>query len=196
MNVLDLDIPNADLVVPGSIAGICLVLMALAWLFTRPKPSAEDLHVAEAPPAEPTEVAAEELQAWHQRHGSIVQQWIEHHEAVLKHVSDQGLQLDLMGAELTAGHDRLAGPMRDAITSHPAPPMRAQLSAMVVSGEATLHALKRSEYQSAERQHVTYLQYRDSWLARLRQFSSADTTIRQLQSIAQDAPASDQFRAG
>jgi len=193
MDILDLDIANADFIVPGAIVAICLAFMALAWFLSRPKPTAADLQVIQDAPPEPAKVDAAELQRWHTSHGPSVQRWIEHHESVLKHVSDQGLQLDLMTTDLTAGHDQMAVTMRDAITSHPAPPMRAQLSALVVSGEATLHALKRSEYRDAERQHVTYLSYRDSWLQRLRQFSSTDSDIRHLQTIPEETPSSEQF---
>lgn len=182
------EIPNFDFTVPAAIIGLCALIMLITWWLTRPKPSAQDLPEPEPEAAPPPAVANEELTAWHQHHGATVQAWIENHESVLKRVSDSGLQLDLMNNDLTAGHDRLAGPIRDAITSHPAPPMRAQLSALVVSGEATLHALMRSEYQDAERQHVTYLEYRDQWLHRLRQFSTGDRTIRHLQNIPDQTP--------
>lgn len=114
----------------------------------------------------------EGLAEWHRRHGQTVSAWIENHQSVLGDINASGLQID-MGRrdELLAGHEELAPKMREAIASHPSPVMRAELSAMHVAGEAAVFAVIKSDYETARRQHLVYVQYRDEWIERLRQFS-------------------------
>lgn len=191
------DIPNPDITIPAAVIGFCFFLMALAWFFTRPKPSVWDL-----PQNEPAAVTAgaftqqitvNDLGSWHETHGHTVQKWIENHENVLKLVSGNGLTIDLNN-DLTSRHAELAPRIEAAVASHPAPDMRAQLSALVVASRSTIDALKRSDWGVAERQHVTYLSYRDQWLHRLRQFSSGDTEISKLRSIADTRSTAQDFR--
>ncbi|MDE0216658.1 MAG: hypothetical protein OXN79_08805 [bacterium] len=112
------------------------------------------------------------LAEWHQRHNQTVSAWIENHQRVLGDINASGLQIDMDDRdELLAGHDELAPKMRAAIASHPSPVMRAELSAMHVAGEAAVFAVIKSDYASARRQHLVYVQYRDEWIERLRQFS-------------------------
>ena len=114
----------------------------------------------------------EGLAAWHQLHELTVSAWIENHQKVLGAINASGLQIDLGSRnELMAGHEELAPKMREAIASHPSPVMRAELSAMHVAGEATVFAVIKSDYETARRQHLVYVQYRDEWIERLRQFS-------------------------
>ena len=112
------------------------------------------------------------LAAWHRRHDQTVSAWIENHQSVLGDINASGLQIDLERRdELLAGHEELAPKMREAIASHPSPVMRAELSAMHVAGEAAVFAVFKSDYETARRQHLVYVQYRDEWIERLRQFS-------------------------
>lgn len=112
------------------------------------------------------------LAAWHQLHELTVSAWIENHQKVLGDINASGLQIDLSSrSELMARHEELAPKMREAIASHPSPVMRAELSAMHVAGEATVFAVIKSDYETARRQHLVYVQYRDEWIERLRQFS-------------------------
>lgn len=114
----------------------------------------------------------EMLAGWHRRYGQTVTEWIENHQQVLGDINASGLQIDLgQKDELLAGHDKLAPKMREAIASHPVPVMRAELSAMHVAGEAAVFAVMRSDYGTARRQHLVYVQYRDEWIERLHQFS-------------------------
>ena len=114
----------------------------------------------------------EGLAQWHRFHEHTVSAWIENHQKVLGNISASGLQIDLGSRnELMAGHEELAPKMREAIASHPSPVMRAELSAMHVAGEATIFAVIKSDYETARRQHLVYVQYRDEWIERLRQFS-------------------------
>ena len=117
------------------------------------------------------------LAQWHRRHEQTVSDWIENHQKVLSDINASGLQIDLgQRDELLAGHDELAPKMREAIASHPSPVMRAELSAMHVAGEAAVFAVIKSDYETARRQHLIYVQYRDEWIERLRQFSASPLT--------------------
>jgi uncharacterized protein YbgA (DUF1722 family) len=112
------------------------------------------------------------LAVWHRHYELTVSAWIENHQKVLGAINASGLQIDLGNRdELMAGHEELAPKMREAIASHPSPVMRAELSAMHVAGEATVFAVFKSDYETARRQHLVYVQYRDEWIERLRQFS-------------------------
>lgn len=114
----------------------------------------------------------EGLAVWHRLYELTVSAWIENHQKVLADINASGLQIDLGSRnELMAGHEELAPKMREAIASHPSPVMRAELSAMHVAGEATVFAVIKSDYETARRQHLVYVQYRDEWIERLRQFS-------------------------
>ena len=117
------------------------------------------------------------LTQWHRRHEQTVSDWIENHQKVLSDINASGLQIDMgQRDELLAGHDELAPKMREAIASHPSPVMRAELSAMHVAGEAAVFAVIKSDYETARRQHLIYVQYRDEWIERLRQFSQSPMT--------------------
>lgn len=114
----------------------------------------------------------EGLAMWHRRYEQTVSAWIENHQKVLGDINASGLQIDMgQRNELMAGHDEMAPKMREAIASHPSPVMRAELSAMHVAGEAAVFAVIKSDYETARRQHLIYVQYRDEWIERLRQFS-------------------------
>ncbi len=127
----------------------------------------------EDPPAVDTSWPNHEgLATWHRLYELTVSAWIENHQKVLGDINASGLQIDLGSRnELMAGHEELAPKMREAIASHPSPVMRAELSAMHVAGEATVFAVIKSDYETARRQHLVYVQYRDEWIERLRQFS-------------------------
>ncbi|MDE0580892.1 MAG: hypothetical protein OXI29_13590 [bacterium] len=117
------------------------------------------------------------LAQWHRRHEQTVSDWIGNHQKVLSDINASGLQIDMgQRDELLAGHDELAPKMREAIASHPSPVMRAELSAMHVAGEAAVFAVIKSDYETARRQHLIYVQYRDEWIERLRQFSQSPMT--------------------
>ena len=183
------DISNADVVVPLAIVGGCLMLMLIVWAFTRPKPSADDLSklvAAQQPIVGQTQVTAAQLGVWHRSHGASVKRWIENHEDLLKKVSDDGLSIDL-NEDLTEGHEALGPAIDQAIEQHPAPQMRAQLSALVLASRGTMEALRRSNWTAAEKEHIVYLEYRDTWLDRLRQFTTAESQVQQLRNIGHDS---------
>jgi len=142
---------------------------------TRPETAAHPLQEAPAAASggQPGQPGQEMLAGWHRRYQQTVTDWIENHQQVLGDINASGLQIDLgQRDELLAGHDRLAPKMREAIASHPVPVMRAELSAMHVAGEAAVFAVMRSDYGTARRQHLVYVQYRDEWIERLHQFSN------------------------
>lgn len=129
----------------------------------------------------------EGLAEWHRHHDQTVSAWIENHQKVLGEINASGLQVDMDNRdELLAGHEELAPKMREAIASHPSPVMRAELSAMHVAGEAAVFAVIKSDYATARRQHLIYVQYRDEWIERLRQFSEEPmSNLRAVMSTAE-----------
>ena len=180
---------NPDTAVPLIIIGVCLMLILTTWTFTHGKATKKTSPVAEAAPAPivgQTQVTQAQLGSWHRAHGGSVKQWIENHERVLKQVSDGGMAIDL-NADLTAGHEKLSPAIDDAIAKHPAPQMRAQLSALVLASRNTVDSLRRSNWTNAEKEHIAYLEYRDTWLDRLRQFTTAESQVKDLRSIGADA---------
>ncbi len=176
---------NPDTAIPLIIIGVCAMLMVITWAFTRGKQPADVVGVANVAPAPivgQTQVTQAQLGIWHRAHGDSVKQWIENHERVLKQVSDGGMAIDL-NADLTAGHERLGPAIDEAIAKHPAPQMRAQLSALVLASRNTIDSLRRSNWTNAEKEHIAYLEYRDTWLDRLRQFTTAESQVKELRSM-------------
>jgi len=175
---------NPDTAIPLIIIGVCLMLMFTTWAITRgrqPRGGAVS-QVAPAPIVGRTQVTQAQLGSWHRAHGASVKEWIENHERVLKQVSDGGMAIDL-NADLTAGHEQLGPAIDDAIAKHPAPQMRAQLSALVLASRNTIDSLRRSNWTNAEKEHIAYLEYRDTWLDRLRQFTTAESQVQELRSM-------------
>lgn len=162
-------IPNSDLVIPLIIIAVCLLIVWFTYRLTRRHSDGwelEDLDPSAG--VNETLIDIDAIEAWRRDHGSVVTAWIDSHETGLESLSSSGLQLDLTSKPLGVDDD-LTTSMRQAITAHPTPAMRAQLSAMMVAAEATVVAVRRSDYPTAERQHLTYIDYRDQWLHRLRQ---------------------------
>ena len=160
--------------------------MITTWAFTRGKPSTQTPTASPEPIVGASQVTQAQLGTWHRAHGASVKEWIENHERVLKQVSDGGMAIDL-NADLTAGHEELGPTIDEAIAKHPAPQMRAQLSALVLASRNTIDALRRSNWTTAEDQHVAYLEYRDTWLDRLRQFTTAESQIEDLRNIGNNS---------
>jgi len=182
------EIENADTVLPLLVIGVSLLLMLITWLFTRTSYAEAEARTElspQAPIVGQTRVTQAQLGMWHREHGESVRVWIQNHESVLKRVSDGGLAIDLSG-DLTAGHQALGPAIDQAIAKHPAPQMRAQLSALVLASRNTIESLRRSNWTNAEREHLTYLEYRDTWLDRLRQFTTAEAQVEQLRDMSAD----------
>ena len=91
------EIPNADVLMPLIIIGVCLFLMTITWFFTRRsrRDDAATALQAQTPIVGQTKVTQAQLGQWHRAHGDAVRDWIENHESVLKRVSDGGLSIDL-----------------------------------------------------------------------------------------------------
>lgn len=166
---------SADTTIPLIIVGVCLLLMLITWFFTRSTGgSTSATQGSAAPIVGQTRVTQAQLGVWHREHGGSVKNWIENHETVLQQVSDGGLSIELNGS-LAARHRTLGPAIDTAVAKHPAPQMRAQLSALVTASRNTIESLRRSDWSNAEQEHLAYLEYRDTWLDRLRQFSTAET---------------------
>lgn len=179
---------NPDTAIPLIIISVCAMAMVAAWVLSRGRESKKAPAVIDAPApiVGQTQVTQAQLGVWHRAHGDAVKQWIENHERVLKQVSDGGMAIDL-NADLTAGHQRLGPAIDEAIARHPAPQMRAQLSALVLASRSTIDSLRRSNWTNAEKEHIAYLEYRDTWLDRLRQFTTAESQVQELRSMGATA---------
>lgn len=194
------DFENPDTAYPLIIIATCLILMLVTWAFTRGRKPAKTKAKAGAkaqtqaatqaptPIVGTTQVTKAQLGNWHRANGDAVKKWIENHERVLAQVSDGGMAIDL-SADLTAGHEQLGPAIDHAIAQHPAPQMRAQLSALVLASRNTIDSLRRSNWTNAEKEHLAYLEYRDTWLDRLRQFTTAESQVKQLRSMGDDGTA-------
>ena len=179
-----MDIPNSDIVIPVAIIAVCFLIVVVTFRLTRRRGKGWELDdLDQANGVDDTLIDIDALDAWNRDYGSVVTGWINSHEESLDTLSKSGLQLDLT-SKPPAVNDTISSQMRNAITAHPTPAMRAQLSAMTVAAEATVVAVRRSDYTTAERQHLTYVEYRDQWLHRLRQFSPDD---RHLGTVAAEA---------
>lgn len=180
-----MDIPHPDYVIPSVIVVACIVVMVVVARLTRERPEGWDFPPAEPPSPRATEtrVDVEALREWHESHGPTIVRWIEAHEHLLEVLGRSGLQVD-RSAPLTTRRTELTPAMKDAVTSHPSPRMRAELSAMRVAAESTLYAVQRADYRTAEQQHMTYLDYRKQWLHRLRQFADDEITVSELRELA------------
>lgn len=180
-----MDIPQPDYVIPAAIVVVCVVVMIAVARLTRERPKGWDF-----PPAEPTtgetpeaRVDVEALREWHATHGPAIVRWIEAHEHLLGALSRSGLRVDRT-SPMTTRRTELTPAMTEAVTSHPSPRMRAELSAMRVAAESTLYAVQRSDLRTAEHQHLTYIEYRDQWLHRLHQFADDEITVSELRDLA------------
>lgn len=169
-----------DVIVPGAVVVGCVLFILLVWWLRRERPPAWDIAPAGTNDAGLDPVDGQALAAWHVDHGPAVSRWIATHEQLLARLSDAGLAVDLTDESLTEQYEQVLPGLENAVASHPAPVMRAELSAMQVAAESTIHAVRRSDYTTAERHHVTYLDYRELWVGRLRQFSPNDASMRRL----------------
>lgn len=167
-----------DIVIPAAVVAGCLLIMVAMWWWRR-RDRAPRWSIDEPLTATDVEVTVDPalLSAWHRRHGEAVAAWIGAHEGVLRRLGDAQLAVDLTDPDLFGETRQAADGFTEALGAHPSPVMRAELSALQVAGEATLHAVRRGDYATAERQHLTYVSYRDEWVARLRQFSLDDPDL-------------------
>jgi hypothetical protein len=171
------DIPNSDIVIPIAIVVACLLVVLLTWRVTRHRAKGWQLEdLDDAPRGDDMLIDIDAIDAWHRDFSQTVLVWIDSHEQTVATLGRSGLQLDL--TEAAPGmNGTIETEMRDAITAHPTPAIRAQLSAMMVAAEATIVAVRRSDYPTAEKQHLTYIEYRDEWLRRLRETAPNDGAI-------------------
>lgn len=161
------------------IVGVCLLLLTLLIShFRRLKRHALAAamvdQTAPVPIAGKTQVTQSELAAWYRAHAESVQSWIEHHERVHAQFADTTMAIDLT-ASPTQDHEQLGLAIDEAIAQHPEPHMRAQLSALALASRNTVASLRRSDWSAAEKEHAVYLRYRDTWLARVHQFTIAES---------------------
>lgn len=169
---------------PLIIIGICFALMVIVWLLTLGKKKQTTQVSATTTSGTPivgqASVTQHQIETWHHTHGEVVKKWIQNHEATLRKVSEGGLSIDL-SSDLGDGHRDLGPAVDEAVAAHPSAPMRSQLSALVLASRNTLDALRRSNWTNAEKFHLSYLEYRDTWLNRLRKFALSNKGNTQAQ---------------
>ncbi|MCB0996501.1 MAG: hypothetical protein KDB21_15510 [Acidimicrobiales bacterium] len=179
---------------PLLIFAVCGAIMAVVVWRSRPEPGPWDISPAPDTDIDTSVRAAEvdrsELDRWHRDHEGTIAEWIERHEAAVSRLRELDAPTEVDVSHLTD----LEGPMREAVASHPAPVMRAELSAMQAAANASIHAFRRQDHASARRQHITYLSYRNRWIDRLWQFPVDAPRIRRLRRHL--PPSADDFAVG
>jgi len=169
---------STDILYPSLIGATCLVIVVVVHLLTRPKPSPADIHVPRSPHGAVDDAApptALDLAEWHRTHESSLLSFIEGFARDERPSSDE---------------DDPSDPFAEAISSHPAPEMRAELSALRSAAEAVSAAADRGDDAVAERQHDVYANYRDAWLERLWQFPVYRERVASVRNSS-DAPDED-----
>jgi hypothetical protein len=155
----------SDVVYPALIVAGCLLIAGLIHVFTRLRPSADDiaLPARQVPDTRANHRVA--LANWHLEFGAALVDFIDRHDELGGPVSRpvEPAPLDQVDAALAV-----------AIDEHPFVEMRGELSALRASGAAMRIAFERGDTESMAEQQRVYLAYRDAWLERLWQFP-ADT---------------------
>ncbi len=148
---------STDILYPILIGVACLVLVVVVHLITRPKPSRSDITVPGAHsrlPENSVEPSALDLEEWHQTHEATLLTFIEHYDHPNEKTDDAAL----------------SDSFETALSSHPAPEMRAELAALRAAAEAMTSATERGDTEAIVRHNDVYRTYRYAWLERLWQF--------------------------
>jgi hypothetical protein len=98
--------------------------------------------------------SALDLEQWHQTHEGTLLTFIEHYD----HPKEK------------TGDAALSDSFETALSSHPAPEMRAELAALRTAAQAMTSATERGDTEAIVRHDDVYTSYRDAWLERLWQF--------------------------
>lgn len=168
-----------DVIYPLLIAAGCLVIVIVVHLLTRPRPSRADIRLPDGgtvtDDGEPTR---QELERWHR----------DHEAAVLDYLDAQDPAPDWSGDD--DEHEQVAERFDEAIEAHPAPEMRAELAALRAAADSLAAARDRDDDDAAARHGELYLEYRTSWLERLRQFPADEDRLKA--TAARELAASDE----
>ena len=155
---------TTDVIYPLLIAAGCLVIVIVVHLLTRPRPSRADIRIPDGSgTADDGEPTRKELEVWHRDHEGSVLDYLDAHDPEPDWAGDR----DTVGEQLER-----------AIEDHPAPEMRAELAALRAAADALASARGRSDDKAAARHRELYLDYRTSWVERLRQFPVDETRLR------------------
>ena len=155
---------TTDVIYPLLIAAGCLIIVVVVHLLTRPRPSPSDIRLpGGGGPVDDDEPTRQELDGWHRDHEASLLDYLDAHDP------DPDWAGDL---------DEVAERFDDAIAAHPAPEMRAELAALRAAGDSLASAQDRDDQEAADRHRALYLDYRTSWLERLRQFPGDEARLR------------------
>lgn len=152
-----------DVLYPLLIAAGCLVIVIVVHLLTRPRPSRADIRLPDGAAAADDEPTRQELEGWHRGHEGAVLDYLDAHDPA---------------PDWSGDHDEVAERLDDAIEAHPAPEMRAELAALRAAADSLRSARDRDDGDAVERHSELYLEYRSSWLERLRQFPVDETRLK------------------
>ena len=154
---------TTDVIYPLLIAAGCLVIVIVVHLLTRPRPSRADIRIPDGSGTADGEPTRKELEVWHRDHEGSVLDYLDAHDPEPDWAGDR----DTVGEQLER-----------AIEDHPAPEMRAELAALRAAADSLRSARDRDDGDAVERHSELYLEYRSSWLERLRQFPVDETRLK------------------
>ncbi len=179
-----------DLLLPLLVCAGCLIIIVFVYLRTRPKPSPRTISIPEAQSghkeasdfeplfADPPEATTDQgLTSWHETFESAVLDFIEFADGFIEFIdegkpAEEMKEIDVLKASETTQFQRAA-------SEHPSPEMGAELSAVLATVSASLHAYLRGDADLSHQQRSLYGEYRDMWFQRLRQFpQDLDRIIR------------------
>lgn len=155
---------TTDVLYPLLIAAGCLAIVIIVHLLTRPRPSRADIRLPETGAGngdgEPTR---QELERWHRGQEDAVLDYLDAHDPA---------------PDWSGDRDDAAERFDAAVAAHPAAEMRAELAALRAAADSAIAAGDRDDDAAARRHRELYVDYRRSWLERLRQFPVDEDRLR------------------
>ncbi len=179
-----------DLLLPLLVCAGCLIIIVVVYLRTRSKPSPKSISLpriesdhqrtADSEPlfAEPPATTIEQgFASWHETFEGVVLDFIEFADDFIKSI-DEGKPAEEM-KEVNVLEAAETTQFQRAASQHPSPEMGAELSAILATVSASLHAYLRGDTDLSHQQRSLYGEYREMWFQRLRQFpQDLDRIIR------------------
>lgn len=181
----------SNLMLPVLVCAGCLVIIIFVYLKTRTKSERKAFSIPKSQSIKPirneglepltpdsTPAALDQgLSPWHELFESAVLDFIEFSDRLVRTIDNGGPLEDLKGIDLFEAIETLE--IQRAASEHPSPEMGAELSALLASISASLHAYLRGDTDLAKQQKSVYSEYREMWFQRLRQFpQDIDRIIR------------------
>ena len=181
----------SDPMLPVLVCAGCLVIIVFVYMKTRTKSERKAFSIPKNQIIKPlrnegTETLAPDscpatldqgLLPWHELFESAVLDFIEFSDRLVKTIDNGGPLEETKGVDLFEAIETLE--FQRAASEHPSPEMGAELSALLAAVSASSHAFLRGDTDLAKQQKSVYLEYREMWFQRLRQFpQDIDRIIR------------------